>query len=106
MTEFDDTLTRLFGETRETLPGEAFLESVATRISHARRRRAIKQMAVAAAAAALAVALTPYVVEGSLSFASHLGIWLPVLGNALASPVIWACSLAVAAWAVRRARKV
>jgi hypothetical protein len=77
---------------------------VATRMSHELRRRAIKRTALASAAAALAVALTPYVAEGSLSFATHLGAWLPAFGHALTSPAGWACSLAVAAWGMPRAR--
>jgi hypothetical protein len=91
MSEFDDTLTRLFAEARETPPSDDFLESVARRISHARRRRAIGRTAVAIAAVAVAIALTPYVAEGSLAVASHLG-------NVLSSPVAWICSLAVAAY--------
>lgn len=105
MTEFDDTLARLFAEARETLPEEDFLQNVAARLSRARRRRTIKQVVLATAAAGLAVAVTPYVAEESLSVARHLVMWLPALGNALASPVCWACSLAVAAWAMRRAQK-
>lgn len=104
MTEFDDNLTRLFAEARETLPADDFLEKVAVRMGRARRLRAIKRTAVTTAAAGLAVALTPYVAAGSLTVASHLGVWLPALGNALTSPVAWLCYLAVAAWRVRRAK--
>lgn len=104
MTEFDDTLTRLFADTAQTLPAEDFLETVAARMRQELRRRAIRRTALAIAAAALAVALTPYVVEGSLSLASHLGAWLPAIGNALTSPVGWAFSLVVAAWTLHRAR--
>lgn len=104
MTEFDDTLTRLFAETRQTLPAEDFLENVAARMQHELRRRAIKRTALAIAAAALAVALTPYVAEQSLGIASHLSAWLPRIGDALMSPVGWAVSLAFAAWGMRRAR--
>jgi hypothetical protein len=105
MTEFDDTLTRLFAEAREPLPEEDFLENVAVRLSQARRRRAIRQAALATAAAGLAVAVTPRVAAGSLAVASHLSTWLPAFGNVLASPLCWACSLAVAAWGLRRAQK-
>lgn len=105
MTELDDTLTRLFAEARETLPEETFLQNVAVHMSHARRRRAMRQAGLAAAAVGLAVAVTPYVAEGSLSVASHLGAWLPAFGNVLVSPLCWACSLAVAAWGMRRAQK-
>jgi hypothetical protein len=91
MSEFDDTLTRLFAEARETLPPDDFLENVARRMSHARRRRAIGQTAVAIAAVAVAIALTPYVAEGSLAVASHLG-------NALGSPIVWIGALAVASY--------
>lgn len=90
MTELDDTLTRLFAEAQETLPEEAFVRRVAVRVRHARRRRGFWQAALAAAGAGLAVAATPYVAEGSLTVASHLG-------NALASPVCLACALAIAA---------
>jgi hypothetical protein len=48
--------------------------------------------------------MTPYVAKGSLEVASHLAVWLPALGNALATPLGLACSLAVAAWSSRRAR--
>jgi len=105
MTEFDDTLTRLFADTREALPAEDFLEHVAAGMNHELRRRAIKRTAVAVAAAGVAVVLTPYIVEGSLGFVSHLGTWLPAIGNALTSPIGWACSLAFAAWGVRRAQR-
>ncbi|HEV2270727.1 MAG TPA: hypothetical protein VGR92_14835 [Steroidobacteraceae bacterium] len=106
MTEFDDTLTRLFAEAQETLPEEDFLRNVTVRMTHARRRRAIRQAALVTAAAGLAVVVTPYVAEGSLTVASHLGVWLPALGNALASPVCLACTLAIAAWRVRRTRSM
>lgn len=104
MSEFDDTLTRLFAERRETLPAVDFLESVAGRIRDARRQRAVRHAALMTAAAVLAIVLTPYVARGSLAVASHLAAWLPALGSALASPVGWVCSLASAAWALRRAR--
>jgi hypothetical protein len=55
-------------------------------------------------AAAFAAVLTPYIVEGSLTAASHLGGWLPALGNAMTSPIGWICSLGAAAWSMRRAR--
>ena len=105
MTELDDNLTRLFAEARETLPEETFLENVAVRMRHARRRRAMRRAALVAAAAGLAVAVTPIVAEGSLTVANHLGTWLPAFGNVLLSPLCWACSLAVAAWGMRRAQK-
>lgn len=90
MSEFDDTLTRLFAEAREALPPDDFLENVARQMGHSRRRRALRRAAAAIAAAGVAVALTPFVVEGSLAVASHLG-------NALAAPIAWFCSLALAA---------
>jgi len=43
-----------------------------------------------ALAVILALALTPYIVAGSLA-------WLPGIGNALASPIAWVCALAIAA---------
>jgi len=95
MTEFDDTLTRLFAEARETPPAEGFLADVLIRIQHARRRRAMKRAALMAVAVVLALALTPYIVAGSL-------VWLPGLGNALTSPVAWVCALAIAALRIRR----
>lgn len=103
MSEFDDTLTRLFAEARATLPAEEFLENVAVCMRRGRRRRALEWAAWTTAAAGLAIALTPLIVAGSLTAASHLGLWLLALGNALISPVGWACSLALAAWGVRRA---
>jgi hypothetical protein len=106
MSEFDDTLTQLFAEARQPLAAEDFLQSVATRISHGRRRRAIGRTALAVAAGGVAVAATPYVAAGSLAVVSHLGEWLPALAHALASPVVWACSAAVAAWGLRRARRM
>ena len=106
MSEFDDRLTQLFAAARESLPAEDFLQSVATHVSHARRRRAIGRAALALAAAGVAVAATPYVAAGSLAAVSHLGEWLPALANAPASPVVWFCSMAVAAWGLRRARRM
>jgi len=98
----DDSLGRLFAEARETLPTDDFLEHVALRISQARRRSAIKRMAVTAAGAALALAATPYIATGSLTVADHLGTSLPAVGNALTSPIGWLGSLALAAWGMRR----
>jgi hypothetical protein len=105
MTELDDNLRRLFAEAEETLPAAAFLEMAAGRVRQMRRRRAISRTALATAGVGAAIAVTPYVVEGSLLAASHAGMWAPGLGNALTSPIGWACSLAVAAWGLRRARR-
>lgn len=106
MNELDDPLTRLFAEAREPLPSEDFLQSLALRMDRARRGRTLRRAALTAAAAGLAVALTPYVAEGSLTVASHVGVWVPALGNALTSPVGWACSLALGAWELRRATRM
>jgi len=106
MIELDETLARLFAEDRETLPDEDFLQAVALRMSRARRRRALGRAGLAVATAGVAITLTPYVAEGSLALASHLGTWLPAFGTALTSPAAWACSLAAAAWVLRRARHV
>jgi hypothetical protein len=106
MNEFDQTLSRLFAEARETPPADDFTERVIIRMTQARRRRAVKQAVLTTAAAGLAIALTPYLVEGSLAGASHLGDWLPALGGALASPAGWACSLAVAGWSLLRSRRL
>ena len=106
MSEFDDTLTQLFAEARRPLPAEDFLQSVATHVSRARRRRAIGRTALTLAAAGVAAAATPYVAEGSLAVVSRLGESLPALANALASPVVWLCALAAAAWGLRRARRM
>jgi hypothetical protein len=95
MTELNDTLTRLFAEARETPPTEDFLEGVINRMRQARRRRAMKRAALMTVAVALALALTPYIVAGSL-------VWLPALGNALTSPIAWICALAIAAPRIRR----
>ena len=103
MTEFDDTLTRLFAEARETLPAEDFLQRTAVRLSQARRRRSIKRVILSMAAAGLAVALTPQVVAGSLAVASHVVAWLPSFGNELTSPIGSLCALAVVAWIWRHA---
>jgi hypothetical protein len=106
MNEFDDTLTQLFAEAREPLPAEDFLQGVATRMSQARGRRAIGRAALALAAGGVAAAVTPFVAAGSLAAASHLTEWLPALANAPASPIVWLCSLAVAAWGLHRARRM
>lgn len=91
MSEPDDTLKRLFVEARQTLPADDFTASLAIRIGQARRRRTIAQLALRAGAVAIAIAATPYVVAASLAGASN--------------PGLWACSLALAAWALRRARR-
>lgn len=104
MSEFDDTLAQLFAAAREPLPAEDFLQSVATHVSHARRRRALGRTTLTLAAAGVAVAATPYVAAGSLAAVSHLGEWLPALASAPASPVVWLFS--VAAWGLRRARRM
>lgn len=102
MTEFDETLGRLFAETRESLPAEDFLESVAIGIRRTRRRRATARAIFVAAAAVLALALTPWIVAGSLASAGRLGVWLPRIGNALTSPMSWLGALAIAALRIRR----
>lgn len=90
MSEFDDTLGRLFAEARESLPAEDFLQSVAIGMRRAQRRRAMWRAAVMAAAMVLALLLTPWIVAVSLA-------WLPATGNALASPITWGFALAIAA---------
>lgn len=92
--EFDDTLGRLFAEAREELPVEDFLEQVAAGMRRARRRRTMRLAVFVAAAAVLALVLTPYVVAGSLA-------WLPGIGNALTSPISWICALAIIARRLR-----
>ena len=106
MSEFDDTLTQLFAEARQSLPAEDFLRRVATDVSHARRRRVIGRSALTLAAAGLAVAATPYVAEGSLAAVSHVGAWLPALGHGLTSPLVWLGALAAAALGLRRVRRM
>lgn len=106
MSEFDDTLRQLFAEARQSLPAEDFLQRVAAGVSRSRRRRALGRAALMLAAVGVAVAATPYVAAGSLAAASHFREWLPTLANALASPVVWVCSMAVAAWGLRRARRM
>lgn len=105
MTESDDTLTRLFADTRENPPAGDFLHRMEMRLHQARRRRALANRGWMVAAAAFAAVLTPCIVQGSLIAASHLGGWLPGLGNALTSPIGWLCSLGAAAWGMRRARR-
>lgn len=105
MTDFDDTLTRLFAETRQTPPADDFLASLISRMERERRRRAIGLAMSATVVAALAIVLTPYVAAGSLAAASHLGAWLPAIGNALASPIAWLCALVIAASSRRRAKR-
>jgi hypothetical protein len=90
MSEFDDTLSRLFAESRQILPADDFQQRLAIRMSQTRHRHTIAQVVLRAGAAAVAIAATPYVVTASLAGASNLGLWL--------------CSLAVAAWSLRRAR--
>jgi hypothetical protein len=104
LTEFDDTLTRLFAETRKSLPADDFLAGVIFRMERERRRRTIKRAAAATAAAALAMVLTPYIIEGSLAVASRLVTGLPMVENALGSPTVWLGSLAIGAWGLRRAK--
>lgn len=101
MSELDDTLTQLFAEARESLPAEEFLQSVASGLDEARRRRAIRRTILTLGAAALAAAATPYVVMGSLAVVSHCGKWLPAFAGALASPVVWLCAVAITACGYR-----
>jgi hypothetical protein len=103
MTEPDDTLIRLFADAQASLPAADFLQGVLCRMERERRRRGIKLVTMTAAAGGLAIALTPYVVRGSVAVAAYLGMWLPAIGGALASPIGWAGSLAIAAWSLRRA---
>jgi hypothetical protein len=103
MTEPDDTLIRLFAEAQARLPADDFLQGVTRRMERERRRRGIKLVTMTAAAGGLAIAATPYVARGSIVVADHLGIWLPAVGGALTSPIGWACSVAIAAWSLRRA---
>lgn len=103
MTEFDETLSRLFAETRQAPPPDDFLEGVTRRLRGENRRRAFRRAVVIAPAVGLALVSTPYIVAGSLAVAGRLGGWLPAIGNALTSPVAWLGALAVA-WGVRRMR--
>jgi hypothetical protein len=91
VSELDDTLNRLFAEARQTLPADDFQERLAIAMSQARRRRKIAQLVLRAGAVGVAIAATPYVVTASLAGASN--------------PGLWACSLALAAWSLRRARR-
>lgn len=92
MTELDETLSGLFADARRALPADEFEQKLAIRLSRARRGRTMRQAALMGAAAGLAIVLTPYVVTASLAGASNLGLW--------------ACSLAVAAWTLRRAGRM
>lgn len=106
MTDFDDTLTRLFAETRQAPPADDFLASLISRMERERRRRAIGLAMSATVAAALAIVSTPYVAEGSLAAASHLGAWLPAIGNALASPIAWLFALVLVGNTLTRGRRL
>lgn len=99
MNEFEDTLTRLFASTREAPTDDHFVAAVTVRMERERRRRPIKLAALAVAGSGIALALTPYVAAGSLAVAIHFGAWLT-------SPMGWACSLGIAAWVLRRARRL
>lgn len=106
MSEFDDTLTQLFAQAREPLPAEDFLQSVAARVSHARRRRTIGRSVLMLAAGGVAIVVTPYVAAGSLAAMGHVGEWLPALADALTSPFVWLCALAATASGLRRAKRM
>ena len=104
MSEPDDQLLRLFANTRAPEKGEEFVRSVAVRIGRARLRRTSARIGAFAALLALAVAMTPYVAEGSLALAGRLVSASPALGNALVSPAGWVASTAIALWLFRRLR--
>lgn len=104
MPESDDLLMRLFAEARAPRAGDEFVASVAARIGRARLRGRVARIAAFALLAALAVAATPYVAEGSLALADRLASGLPALGAALVSPVGWAASVVIALWSLRRLR--
>lgn len=103
MSELDDTLTRLFAQAQASLPADPFLETVILRMQRQRRWRTVQLATGMATGAMLAVALTPYAVSGSIALAALSARWLPAIGNAFASPLGWACALAVTAWGLRRA---
>lgn len=91
MSELDDSLNRLFAEARQTLPADDFAQRLAISMSQARRRRTIAQLFLRAGAVGIAIAATPYAVTASLAAASNPGLWV--------------CSLALAAWGLRRATR-
>ncbi len=98
----DHDLARLFDEARVQLPAQNFLEQVETRIGRARRVRLALQIGGVALVTAVAIAVTPYVAEGSLAAGHYASEWLRRFPSVLASPAGWVCSGAVGLWMLRR----
>jgi len=105
MPESDAHLTRLFAETRHVLSAEEFVANVTQRIARERRRGTVRKVLIAGVLAGVAVAATPYVTEGSLAIGDRLAGGVPaVAAAATSSPIGWVCAIAIAVWALRRAR--
>ena len=99
---WDEDLTRLFDEARHALPAEDFAERVASRVRVVQRRRTLRRYGSWLLAAACAVAVSPYALEGSFALTARMERWLPDLGGALVSPAGWVCSILFALWLLRR----
>jgi len=104
--ELDAALVQLFAAARRPTGDAEFTQAVLERVASARRMRSAKAVAQVVLLLVAAAAAAPFVADLSLTVVRHLDVWLPSFGNALASPVGWACSLAIGAWSLRRARVI
>ncbi|HEY4214563.1 MAG TPA: hypothetical protein VGM84_24015 [Steroidobacteraceae bacterium] len=78
------------------------LLAVESRIRGERRFRALVTGAFYVALVAVAILLTPYVAEASLTLAEAMGGWAPLVGPMLLTPVGFGLSLLGGGWLLRR----
>jgi hypothetical protein len=83
--ERDDELLRLFQETPE-LPVEPFLADLLRRLEKERMRRVWLRRLLTAAVLSVCVAMTSYVIDGSMFLCGELTWLLQVFGQLLVTP--------------------
>jgi predicted anti-sigma-YlaC factor YlaD len=100
--EFDDRIAQLFEKAREPLDSREFVQRVSIQISRARRKRNLAIIALWLTAVVALVAVTPWIVKGSLAFGKSLDLALPYFGIFMLSPAGWILSGMLAVLMLRR----
>ena len=88
----DPQLLRLFDEAHAPLPDHDFMASVEARMRRSRRWRLAGVIVFWVALIAFAGVMTPYVAAGSIAVVATLSGWVPEMGSALGSPLVWVAS--------------
>ncbi len=100
----DPRLLRLFDQAHAPLPDREFVASIEARMRRSRRWRLAGVIAFWVALTAFAGVMTPYVAAGSIAVVATLSEWVPQMGSALGSPLVWVASLALGFVCLRWAR--